>query len=102
MHDCSKEKKHEKSEEKNEIHKAGGGIELNATYIVLGLLLLFSVFQSFQINSLNAMAAEQSVKLNQLNSAPSSQSFSAGNSAQGSQSALPSNLQNLPDMVGGC
>lgn len=64
--------------------------------IVLGVLVLVSVVQAFQLNSL-----KQDLKDGQVNVGKATSKVSAA-SAPSSSPAVPSSLQNLPDMVGGC
>jgi len=60
--------------------------------IVLGALVLIAGVQAFQLFSLKNKVAQGSVGVN-----AQTQAGSSGGSPQ-----LPSNLQNLPNMVGGC
>ena len=62
--------------------------------IVLGVLVLVSVVQAFQLNSLKQDLKEGQVSVGQATSKVPS--------APSSSPAVPSNLQSLPDMVGGC
>lgn len=57
--------------------------------VVLAVLLLLSVVQAFQINSIKTKIASGTFKV----------ASSGGTSSGGN---LPSGLQNLPNMVGGC
>lgn len=66
--------------------------------VILGLLVLVSVVQAFQLNSLKEKVKSGDV-VAVSGSAASSVSLQSG---QGGSPALPSNLQSLPDMVGGC
>ena len=60
--------------------------------IVLGALVLIAGVQAFQLFTLKNTLAEGQFST----SAPTQSGASAGSSS------LPSNLQNLPSMVGGC
>ncbi len=60
--------------------------------IVLGILVLVSLVQAFQLNELKTKLAEGSLTLGK---ASTSTSTSSGG-------AVPSNIQDLPSMVGGC
>ncbi len=59
--------------------------------IVLGILVVISVVQAIQLNNLKDNIATGGVA-----------TVSANSPVQGSGAGLPSNLQNLPEMVGGC
>lgn len=65
--------------------------------VVLGVLVLLSAVQAFQLNSLKEKAED-----GKLGGSGSADSGFAAKSSAGSQQAVPSNLQNLPAMVGGC
>lgn len=60
--------------------------------IVLGVLVLIAAVQAYQFSELKTKLAGGAVGVS-TTSAPSS---------SGSGAQLPSNLQNLPQMVGGC
>ncbi len=64
--------------------------------IILGIFIIISAFQSFQINSLKTQIETGGVKIT---SSSESSYTSSGNSGK---SAVPSSIQDLPDMVGGC
>jgi hypothetical protein len=59
--------------------------------IVLGILLLLSVVQAFQVNTIKEKLATGGVAVAAGGAAPS-----AGGGS------VPASLQNLPNMVGGC
>jgi len=60
--------------------------------IILGVLLLVSAVQAYQLTTLKSKVAEGKLSVG---SAP------AGASSAGS-GAVPKSIQNLPSMVGGC
>ncbi len=60
--------------------------------IVLGILVLVSIVQAIQLNELKTKLSEGSLTLSKAGSATSTSS-GAG---------VPSNIQDLPSMVGGC
>ena len=63
--------------------------------IVLGVLVVIAGVQAYQLMGLkNRLSASGSVSGAGVGSAPAT--------TQGSSPQLPSNLQNLPSMVGGC
>lgn len=64
--------------------------------IVLGILVLISVVQAFQMSSLRSQVSSGGVSTAQA-SLPVQQAGGGGGSPN-----LPPSLQNLPDMVGGC
>lgn len=57
--------------------------------VVLGILLVLSVVQAFQVNAIKEKIETGGVKI-------------AGAAATGGGASVPSSLQNLPTMVGGC
>ena len=57
--------------------------------VVLGILLVLSVVQAFQVNAIKEKIESGGVKI-------------AGAASSGGGASVPSNLQNLPSMVGGC
>ena len=68
--------------------------------IILGVLVLISVVQAFQLNGLKEKIAGGQLSV-------SSSGNNAGTSASSGSSskktaALPSSIKNLPQMVGGC
>ena len=66
--------------------------------IVLGILVVISVVQAFQMTSLrNQVAGGGGVQ-----TASAGTPVRSGPAASGGQPQLPSSLKNLPDMVGGC
>ena len=65
--------------------------------VVLGVLVLIAAVQAFQLSSLrNSVSGGATV------GAASPQAPAPAMGAQGSNPQLPSSLQKLPDMVGGC
>lgn len=68
--------------------------------LILGFLLLISVVQAFQLNALKHDLAEGEMTIGST-SARTSTATSAPASS-GSTGSLPSSIQNLPTMVGGC
>ncbi len=65
--------------------------------VVLGLLVLISVVQAFQLNTL-----KDKVKEGKLTIGKASGSVATGSGSSGGGAGLPSNIQDLPSMVGGC
>jgi len=65
--------------------------------VVLGLLVVLSAFQAFQLTSLKAKVTDGELSVNTGSSTTTTQTGS-----QTTTSALPDNLKNLPEMVGGC
>lgn len=65
--------------------------------IVLGILVVISVVQAFQMTSLRSQLSSGGVQ-----TAKASNPVQSGGGASGGSPQLPSSLQNLPDMVGGC
>lgn len=66
--------------------------------IILGVLVLISLVQAFQLNGLKTKLAEGKV----VSSAGSATSTASAGGSAGKTSPLPSSVQNLPQMVGGC
>jgi hypothetical protein len=64
--------------------------------IVLGALVLIAAVEAYQLMGIKSQLASGSVSVGASGAAP--QAGGAGGSAP----ALPSSLQNLPGMVGGC
>lgn len=64
--------------------------------IVLGALVLIAVVQAWQLVSIKSAVASGSI------STASVSTPTAAGGGGGSGANLPSNLQNLPGMVGGC
>ncbi len=67
--------------------------------IILGILILVSVVQAFQLNGLKEKIAKGQVSIG--SSSNTGSTTSSGGSNQRT-SALPSSVKNLPKMVGGC
>mgnify|MGYP001266569381 CR=1 FL=1 len=66
--------------------------------IVLGVLILFSVVQAFQLNSLKAELKDEGLTVSS-----SSSSTSVASSGENSKpAAVPASIKDLPTMVGGC
>lgn len=66
--------------------------------IILVVLVLISFVQAFQLNSLKNKLADSSVSID----AKSGSTAVASGGSSGGSASLPSNIQNLPTMVGGC
>ena len=82
-------------------------MEMNKILIVLlGILLIVTIVQTFALNSLSTQVTAQGSKILQLEVTAqklSTTGVSTVPSGTGSASPnIPSNLQNLPSMVGGC
>jgi len=65
--------------------------------VVLGLLLVISVVQAFQLSALKEKVASGALSGGSRVSVPV-----ASGAPSGGSPSLPSNIQNLPSMVGGC
>lgn len=61
------------------------------------MLVIISVSQAFQLNGIKNAIGTQEVSLT-----TSSSSVSSTPTSDRQESSLPSSLQNLPEMVGGC
>ncbi|MFQ5406007.1 MAG: hypothetical protein ACE5DI_02500 [Candidatus Micrarchaeia archaeon] len=70
--------------------------------VLIGVLLVVSVFQAFQLNGLNEKVKEVRTEGLATASAPVQTQASAVTPKPASKAAVPQNLQNLPQMVGGC
>ena len=81
--------------------------------IFLAALIFVSVLHALQLNALTKTVSEQQSALSGLkeklslayqgaSQAPASAQAAAPSSAPAQQGSLPKNLQNLPNMVGGC
>ena len=70
--------------------------------IVLGVLVVLSMVQAVQLNSLKSKVAngELSIGASTTTQAKSASAPTSGGHSGGG--ALPSSIQNLPTMVGGC
>ncbi|MCK4967993.1 MAG: hypothetical protein KAS12_02965 [Candidatus Aenigmarchaeota archaeon] len=66
--------------------------------ILLGILVLVSVVQAVELTNLKTGIEEGKITLGAKSAATTTSTTSSG----GSGAVVPSNLQNLPDMVGGC
>ena len=64
--------------------------------IVLGLLVLIAVVQAFQLNTLKTKLGSGELSIGAKSTGVTPLSTGGGGGA------LPSNIQNLPTMVGGC
>ena len=70
--------------------------------IILGILLLISVVQAFQLNTIKNKVASGTLSVSSASSGSPSAS-GAASGANGKQvGQLPANIQDLPQMVGGC
>ena len=67
--------------------------------IILGMLVLISVVQAFQLNGLKTKVAEGQLSVK--SSSGATPVASSGDSSKRT-AALPSSIKNLPKMVGGC
>jgi len=72
----------------------------NIFYIVLIFLLIISVVQAVQLSGLKSTLENSPVKLSSGSAKQSVPVASGGHSGQGA--SLPSSLDDLPSMVGGC
>lgn len=68
--------------------------------IVLTVLVVLSAVQAFQLNSLKDKLQQEDVTLS--TSDRSTPVAGSGDSGTGDSGQLPSNIQDLPQMVGGC
>ncbi len=68
--------------------------------IILGVLVLISVVQAFQLNGLKTKVAEGQLSVGSSDS-KTTVATSSGSSGK-STASLPSSVKNLPQMVGGC
>lgn len=69
----------------------------NLLTILLGILVLVSAVQAYQLVSINDALSSGTVSVG----APSAQ-YSSGTQSPASGSSASSSLQNAPNMVGGC
>ena len=67
--------------------------------LILGVLVLISVVQAFQLNSLKSKVSEGQLSVG--SSSVSTPVASSGDSGKKAAS-LPSSIKDLPQMVGGC
>ena len=67
--------------------------------IVLGFLVLISVVQAFQLNGLKDKLGDEQFSVKSASKTTPVASSSGTDKGAGS---LPSNIKNLPQMVGGC
>jgi len=67
--------------------------------IVLGVLVIISMVQAFQLNGLKTKVAEGGLSVK--SSSGSTTTASSGGDAK-TTASLPSSVKNLPKMVGGC
>lgn len=67
--------------------------------IVLGVLVIISAIQAFQLNGLKEKIADGKLKIS---SSSSGAQAAASPGADKRTAALPSSVKNLPQMVGGC
>lgn len=66
--------------------------------IILGVLVLISVAQALQLNSLKSKVAEGQLSIG----SSSSKTPVASSEGSGKTASLPSSVKELPQMVGGC
>ncbi len=69
--------------------------------IVLGVLVLVSIVQAFQLNGLKAKLSSDQVVAGKSSGSVGTSSQNTA-SAAGAPSSVPKSLENLPQMVGGC
>ena len=67
--------------------------------VILGVLVLVSLVQAIQLNSLKTKMADSQLSVK--SSSSSTPVASSGDSSK-KTAALPSSVKNLPQMVGGC
>lgn len=80
-----------------------GGKKMKQTTIVaiiLGVLVVLSAVQAVQLNGLKSKLSEGKLSVSSSSSKTSSLASSGGSSQR--TAALPSNIKDLPQMVGGC
>ncbi len=65
--------------------------------IILGILVIISVIQAFQLSSLKSKMTEGKLSVKSPSASASTSSGSGSKPA-----ALPASVKNLPQMVGGC
>ena len=72
--------------------------------VILGILVLISVVQAFQLNSLKEKVSEGQLSVSSSGSSSGTAVSSSGSSSNSGKTtaALPSSIKNLPQMVGGC
>ena len=68
--------------------------------IILGLLVIISVIQAFQLNGLKKNVAEGKLSVGSSSSKTSVATSPGGNSKPAA--SLPTSVKDLPQMVGGC
>ncbi len=76
-------------------------IKMNKNTIVVGILVvlvLILTVQTFQVLEMKSSVEEMEVTGNSVQATTSSSTISSSDSSSG----VPTNLQNLPGMVGGC
>lgn len=64
--------------------------------IILGILILVSLVQAVQLNDIKTKIKDGDFNVGASTTTPSSESNS------GSTGSVPRNIENLPEMVGGC
>ena len=72
--------------------------------IILGVLVLISLVQAFQLNNLGAKVSESSAAIStpaKSSTSSATTTASTGGTAKRT-SSLPSSIKDLPQMVGGC
>tara|TARA_Y100000310_G_scaffold340439_1_gene436245 strand:- start:11299 stop:11526 length:228 start_codon:yes stop_codon:yes gene_type:complete len=67
--------------------------------IVLGVLILISVVQALQLNGIKGKISSGEFSTN---SKSTSTPVASGGSSGGGSGAIPANINDLPQMVGGC
>lgn len=68
--------------------------------LILGILVLISVVQAFQLNGLKSKVIEGQLSVGS-SSTKTTVAASSGSSSK-STASLPASVKNLPKMVGGC
>ncbi len=68
--------------------------------VILGILVLISVVQAFQLNSLKSKVEDGQLSVGS-SSSKTTVATSSGDSSKKTAS-LPTSIKNLPTMVGGC
>ena len=75
--------------------KESGFIDKNLLFtLLLGALILVSAVQAYQVSSIAGKISDDSVKIGSASSHVNPTSSGSG--------SVPSNIQDLPSMVGGC
>ncbi len=70
--------------------------------IILGVLVLISVVQAFQLNGLKNSVSEGQLSISSSGTSTRVATSSGSGDTGGRAAALPTSIKNLPTMVGGC